>query len=88
MESEKHVVSFHIAGERERWRHYGTLDMIESMLPEETFYRIHKSYLVNREYLKFVGNYKALLKNGVVLPISQPRFKEVKKTFLMYRGMP
>lgn len=50
-----------------------TLRIIEEMLPEESFFRIHKSYLVNLNYLtkydKSVGLFVELI-NGIKLPVS------------------
>jgi two-component system LytT family response regulator len=50
-----------------------TLRIIEDMLPNESFFRIHKSYVVNLNYLtkydKSVGLFVELI-NGVKLPVS------------------
>jgi two-component system LytT family response regulator len=50
-----------------------TLRIIEEMLPVESFFRIHKSYLVNLNYLtkydKSVGLFVELI-NGMKLPVS------------------
>ena len=46
----------------------------ENLLPEETFFRTHQSYIVNikmvKKVLKEDGGY-ALLKNGKKIPISR-----------------
>jgi two-component system LytT family response regulator len=59
-----------------------TLKIVEEMLPPEYFFRIHKSYLVN---MNFVKNYnrtdghKILLENGVELEIATRRNEEFVK---------
>ena len=50
-------------------------------------FRIHKSYLVNMKYLLDVKNYQASFMNGVILPISQKKFAEIKKQWIRYRGI-
>jgi len=84
--SDRHIVNFHFADVHKPQYLYDTLDKIQKMLPENEFIRIHKSYLVNMKYLLDVKNYQASFMNGVILPISQKKFAEIKKRWLRYRG--
>lgn len=59
-----------------------TLKNIEELLPEETFFRIHKSYLVNMNYIKSYSKsdgYKVKLENGVELDVATRRNEEFVK---------
>lgn len=56
-----------------------TLKNIENLLPEKMFFRIHKSYLVNLNYIKSyskVQGYKITLENGVKLDVATRRNDE------------
>jgi two-component system LytT family response regulator len=57
-----------------------TLKAIEEMLPENIFLRIHKSYLVNSNYVKAFsrnGGQGVVLENGLLLPVSGSKTKEI-----------
>ncbi|MFC2096149.1 LytR/AlgR family response regulator transcription factor [Bacteroidota bacterium] len=59
-----------------------TLKSIEELLPEELFFRIHKSYLVNMNYIKSYNKtdgYRVLLENGVELDVATRRNEEFLK---------
>ncbi len=56
-----------------------TLKNIEELLPEEVFFRIHKSHLVNMNYIKSYSKtdgYKIKLENGVELDVATRRNDE------------
>lgn len=53
-----------------------TLKLIEELLPEEVFFRIHKTYLVNLNYVKLysrLNGHKILLDNNVQLDVANRR---------------
>ncbi|MFI5204834.1 MAG: LytR/AlgR family response regulator transcription factor [Flavobacteriales bacterium] len=53
-----------------------TLSVYENLLNPQKFYRIHKSYIVNLQYVKEYINdngYFVLLKNNVKVPVSRSR---------------
>ncbi|HSH50750.1 MAG TPA: LytTR family DNA-binding domain-containing protein [Bacteroidales bacterium] len=59
-----------------------TLKSIEEMLPEELFFRIHKSHLVNMNYIKSYSKtdgHKIKLDNGIVLDVATRRNDEFLK---------
>jgi len=45
----------------------------EFLLHEPGFVRIHKSYLVNRQFIKTIARRHILLHNGVELPVARRR---------------
>ncbi|MDY6800990.1 MAG: LytTR family DNA-binding domain-containing protein [Bacteroidota bacterium] len=58
------------------------LKNIEEMLPEELFFRIHKSHLVNMNYIKSyskIDGYKIKLDNGIELDVATRRNEEFLK---------
>jgi len=55
------------------------LKQIEELLPDETFYRIHKSYIVNLNLIhrcSKIDGFSVILENGVVLDVSERTKKE------------
>lgn len=60
-----------------------TLKWIESQLPENTFFRIHKSVLVNLFYISFLSlknEYTVTLINNKTFPIAYRRKTELENT--------
>ncbi len=55
----------------ESCEYYDTLDEVEEQLGLSTFFRIHKSYLINVEFLSRVDGNKVIVKSGSILPISK-----------------
>ena len=59
-----------------------TLKNIEELLPKEVFFRIHKSHLVNMNYIKSYSKtdgYRIILENGVELDVATRRNEEFLK---------
>jgi two-component system, LytTR family, response regulator len=57
-----------------------TLKAVEEMLPENMFLRIHKSYLVNVNYVKSFsrsGGQGIVLENGLLLPVSGEKARDI-----------
>ncbi len=66
-----------------------TLKNIENLLPEKMFFRIHKSYLVNLNYIKSyskVQGYKITLENGVKLDVATRRNDEFVRALTRKNG--
>ncbi|MBO3444218.1 LytTR family DNA-binding domain-containing protein [Clostridium sp. CCUG 7971] len=59
-----------------------TMDGIESKINQKNFYRCHKSYLVNLDYVENVKQYIAIMENKEEVPVSRYRFKEFKNVYL------
>lgn len=62
---------------------YGKLDALEMELNENSFFRIHQSYLVNPTHIKTYSSHCVTLANGVEIPIST----KYKKAFLQMQIM-
>ena len=63
-----------------------TMDKIEREIDNVNFYRCHKSFLVNLEYVESIKQYVAILENGEEVLISRHRFKETKNQFYKFIG--
>lgn len=85
IESDKHKLWFHMKDGR-KYSLYDKLDNIESKLQAFCFLRIHKSFLVNMEYIKELSNYHVALSSGVLLSVPRERFQEVRKKYHSFLG--
>lgn len=85
IESKLHSLYFHMC-DGKVYRLYEKLTSIQMKLPEKDFIRIHQSYLVNYRYFLDAKNYNATLAGGIVLPIAQRSFANVKNKLFLYRG--
>ncbi len=57
-----------------------TLKVVEELLPEKLFMRIHKSFLVNVNYIKSysrAGGQGVILENGLLLPVAGGKAKDI-----------
>ena len=54
----------------------------ERILIDKGFFRVHKSFLVNLEYIKEIVNDRVVLENGEVIYVSRLRMKQLKETFI------
>ena len=55
-----------------------SLKFIEDLLPQTIFFRIHKSYLINLNYIKSISRAdggQVILENGVKLPLASSHYK-------------
>lgn len=87
IESNLHILEFHVIEEEETvYTMYETLNVLDDMLSENGFIRIHQSYLVNVKYIKNVVRYNVILTNGAELSIPKVRYTEVKKKFIACQG--
>lgn len=63
-----------------------TMDKIEKELKNYNFYRCHKSFLVNIDYVENIKQYVAIIDNKEEVPVSRHRFKDFKHKFLSSLG--
>ena len=59
------------------------LQQLEEILEPKSFFRCHKSYLVNLGNISD-ANQSIRLKNGESIPVSRRRAKELKDAYLAY----
>lgn len=73
-------------GPRDHLVTHTTLTQLESMLAEQGFLRLHKSYLVNMAYLDTLQSTGARLTDGTPLPVSTRSYRANKQRFLAWKG--
>ena len=62
------------------------LAYFEDILTDKSFFRCHRSYLVNRYHIEALKNDDFVLKNGVEIPISRRKRTEADSWFFNQRG--
>lgn len=63
---------------------YEKINHVEKKLLDFGFIRTHQSYLVNVEYIEKIANYTIYLTDGREIPVTKPRYAEVKESYLRY----
>ena len=63
-----------------------TITQLEAELEPHGFLRIHRSYLVNMQYIDLYQCTKAVLTTGTTLSVSQQTYSEQKKKYLIWKG--
>lgn len=79
----KRLVKIHCQG-GESFEYYSTMEQLEKQMQEKGFVRVHRSYLVNLQYISKFQRPNLLLKTGEVIPIGVTYMKEVDQTFSDY----
>lgn len=62
-----------------------TMISLEEILPKDSFFRIHRSFLVNIAHIESIAGGRLFI-NGKELPISKPRREELMNT-VVYRNL-
>ena len=63
-----------------------TLQALEQQLSAHGFLRIHKSYLVNMQFVKLLQTKGAVLTTGESLPLSLHNYRAIKTKYLEWKG--
>lgn len=63
-----------------------SMSKMENELSKYNFYRCHKSFMVNIDFIKNIKQYVAILDNKEEVPISRYKFKDTKARFLIHLG--
>lgn len=83
MESSGRDIEIHVDG-RILTTHIKISDM-EKMLPQKDYFRCHRSYIVNLNYVDSIERYQITMKDGDYVPVSQQLYAETKNRYLKYR---
>jgi len=72
--------------ESESFMKYERMSRLESLLDQNIFVRIHRSYIINLNYLREIENRSkdsrtAILKNGREIPVSRSGYKLLSRLF-------
>lgn len=62
----------------------GALSGVAAALPEKLFYRAHRNFIVNLQYVQKVGHYYFEMQNGDRVTVAKNRYTEAKRLFEEY----
>lgn len=68
-------------GRREVVEGIGSLSAISEFLPERLFYRAHRNFIVNLQYVQKIGHYYFGMQNGDKVTVAKNRYTEAKAVF-------
>ena len=88
LESRQRQIYIHLVKDKNADKYfYSVMDEQENNLNSVGFLRVHKSYLVNMQYIEKLNYNKLLLTNGEELPVGQRRYAEIKTKYLHWRSI-
>jgi len=67
-----------------------TLLIYTKQLPDELFLRVHRSHLVNRQFITFIGNSAnrfLTLKNKEIIPVARRKYSKVRQKLATLQGI-
>lgn len=71
-------------GKRETVEGIGALSSVSAELPERVFYRAHRNFIVNLQYVQKIGHYFFEMQNGDRVTVAKNRYTEAKRLFEAY----
>lgn len=83
IECRGHLLVLHKT-DRKTYQQYGSLKSLEEELSKHNFLRIHKSYLVNQEYIEEIGKREVRLTEGTLLELGRDRRKSLCEAMRQY----
>jgi DNA-binding LytR/AlgR family response regulator len=86
-ETELRYLRLHVnAGPRDTLRTRMTMSELDSKLQSRGFLRVHKSFLVNMEYIQKLQSTAVYLPSGKTLPVSGHSYGKIKQEYLQWKG--
>lgn len=82
-ESYKRLIILHIH-KKDSIKYYHKISDVTKILENKGFVLIHRSYLVNLQYIERLTSSEVVLKTGTVLHISRNKYESVKSLFIKY----
>ena len=79
--SDSHYLEFYLASKESPEIDRNTIKAVLEQLPKDCFVQIHRSHIVNINYVKVIKASEVVLKNGIKIPISRS-FKTQMKEFV------
>ena len=64
-----------------------TMAVVNQLLPQDHFCRIHRAYIVNFDHMQYFGSEYALLKNGERLPIGCRYQESARQALAIYKRL-
>ncbi|MEG0485613.1 MAG: LytTR family DNA-binding domain-containing protein [Oscillospiraceae bacterium] len=85
LESKNHHVTIYLKNNR-IIQLYRKLTDLEQQLSVSGFLRVHKSFLVNMNYIKEMKQRVCILRNGLAINCSKDNYSEIIRTYLLWKG--
>lgn len=85
IESKGHELLLNTTGEIFKLR--GTFQEVEEVLGKEQFIRVHQGYLINAQFISWIGKNECHLKTNQSIPVSRYRMRQVKNQYTNYLRM-
>ena len=85
VESFGHKLAYHMTNGKV----YEAISTLKELLEQDCgqfFIQVHKSFIVNKEWILHFDNRNVYLKEDVIIPISKHRLKEFRQEYLKYWG--
>lgn len=87
MESQGRLMVMHLINDRcPIYKFYGSMTELEQQFVIFGFLRVHKSYLVNMEYIEIFQHNKLIIKGGIQIPSSERRYSDLKQQYLKWEA--
>lgn len=83
IESRGKKVEIHTAGAKGSLEFYATMDELELQL-SENFYRCHRAYIVNMDYVTEYDNGSITLTNGDIVYLAKKKYGEFARTYMWH----
>lgn len=74
-------------GLREVVEGVGSLNSLSEFLPEGLFYRAHRNFVVNLQFVRKIGHYYFTMQNGDKVTVAKNRYTEAKTVFEEHFGV-
>lgn len=84
IETNRHKNIFHLKDRT--YSIYKKLGEIEEELKDQSFLRVHQSFLVNMRYIEKINSYILTLTTGTEISVPKSRYQEVKRRYALYKG--
>ena len=78
IKSEGHYLYIHTATNQNPLMERNSLKNLQNQLPPEQFIRIHRSYIVNIDYIKTISSQEVILQDQTSLPLSRIHKQQLK----------
>ena len=59
----------------------GSLSAVSDALPQKLFYRAHRNFIVNLQYVEKIGHYYFEMQNGDRVTVAKNRYTEARAVF-------
>ncbi|NFH40309.1 LytR/AlgR family response regulator transcription factor [Clostridium sporogenes] len=81
-EVQNRIINIHT--QREVIQYYDKIKNIEAEVPRNSFFRCHRSYIVNLKYVMKFDKTEIVLDNNTKIMLAKGKYDEFSKTFLKY----